>query len=40
MATVSIWKPLAVNTRASQKARKGLCRRRRSWDMIERYLGG
>ncbi|GLO16442.1 hypothetical protein PPUJ20028_50280 [Pseudomonas putida] len=23
MATVSIWKPLAVKTRASQKARKG-----------------
>ena len=25
MATVSIWKPLAVNTRASQKARNGQC---------------
>ena len=28
MATVSIWKPLAVQTRASQKARKGRWRSR------------
>ncbi|MCY1295769.1 hypothetical protein D9M68_553630 [compost metagenome] len=35
MATVSIWKPLAVNTRANQKARKGRWWRSRSFWWVD-----